>query len=99
MSADEVETKARTMGWLPKEKFKGPESSWVDAEQYVKRGEEILPILKANNDKLVQRVTQTETANNELREQLQAATEAIEELKSFNSTLNKDVYKRQVCGV
>lgn len=46
-----VEDRARDMGWRPKEEFKGDESRWVDAETFVKRGEEILPILKANSRK------------------------------------------------
>lgn len=46
-----VEDRARDMGWRPKEEFKGDDSRWVDAETFVKRGEEILPILKANSRK------------------------------------------------
>lgn len=43
-----IEDTAREMGWRPKEEFKGDEGKWVDAETFVKRGEEILPIVKAN---------------------------------------------------
>lgn len=46
-----IEDNAREMGWRPKEEFKGPEEKWVDAETFVKRGEEILPILRANSKK------------------------------------------------
>lgn len=46
-----VEDRARDMGWRPKEEFKGEESKWTDAETFVKRGEEILPILRANSRK------------------------------------------------
>lgn len=44
-----VEDRARTLGWRPKEEFKGDESRWIDAETFVRRGEDVLPILKANN--------------------------------------------------
>lgn len=44
-----TEDRARTMGWRPKEEFKGDEGRWIDAETFVKRGEDVLPILKANN--------------------------------------------------
>lgn len=41
-----VEEKARAQGWVPKEEFKGAADRWIDAETFVKRGEEIVPILR-----------------------------------------------------
>jgi hypothetical protein len=90
MSTSESETRARTMGWLPLEKFEGPKERWVDAETYLKRGEEFLPILKANNRKLADQVNNLEQENRSTKEQLKAASEAINELKKFRSTLNKE---------
>lgn len=40
----EVETKARAQGWVPKEEFRGDPSKWRPADEFVKRGEEMLPI-------------------------------------------------------
>ena len=48
----DYEGEAREMGWLPKEEFKGPEDKWRPAEEFVKRGEEILPIVQATNRRL-----------------------------------------------
>lgn len=42
----EAETKAREMGWVPKEQFRGDPDRWVDADEFVKRGENMVPILK-----------------------------------------------------
>ena len=95
MSTNEAETQARAMGWLPKEQFRGPESSWIDAEAYVERGNNIMPILKANNEKLIQRLSQVEAQNAELTATLKASSEAIEELKNFRSTLNKEKVQTQ----
>lgn len=47
--APSVEERAQLMGWRPQAEFKGDKDRWIDAETFVKRGEEILPILKANN--------------------------------------------------
>lgn len=47
-----IEDRALTMGWTPKAQFKGDPDKWVDAETFVKRGEEFLPFLKANNKRL-----------------------------------------------
>lgn len=52
LDAEPVEDKATRMGWRPKDEFKGDDSKWVDAAEYVRRGEEILPIVQANNAKL-----------------------------------------------
>lgn len=50
--AQDVEAKARQYGWRPKEEWKGDDSKWVDAGEFVRRGEEVLPIVKANSAKL-----------------------------------------------
>lgn len=41
------EAEAREDGWCPQEEWKGKPDQWVDAETFVKRGEEIRPILQA----------------------------------------------------
>lgn len=46
-----VEDRAKEMGWRPLSEFKGDESRFVDAETFVKKGEEVLPIVRANAKK------------------------------------------------
>lgn len=41
---DDVESKARLHGWVPREEFKGDPEKWRPADEFVKRGEELLPI-------------------------------------------------------
>lgn len=43
----EVEAKALKMGWTPKDEFKGDPAKWRPAEEFVERGENMLPIVKA----------------------------------------------------
>lgn len=50
--APELLQQATEMGWRPKEEFKGSEEKWVDAKTFVERGEHVLPIVKANADRL-----------------------------------------------
>lgn len=99
MSADAIETEARTMGWAPKEAFLrdklGPESAWLPAAEYIEKGRSIMPILKSNNKKLAAQVDAQGRELNETRQALKAATEAIDELKTFNSTINKERVKGQ----
>lgn len=51
----EAETRARRMGWHPKDEYEASgrdASKWVDAETFIKRGEESLPVLKERLRKL-----------------------------------------------
>lgn len=43
----DVEQKAEKMGWTPKDKFKGDPAKWRPADEFVERGENMLPIVKA----------------------------------------------------
>jgi hypothetical protein len=50
--ARDFDTEARELGWLPKEEFKGDPSRWTDAETFVKKGDEVMPLIKAQNKRL-----------------------------------------------
>lgn len=82
-----AEDRALTMGWTPKDQFKGDPEKWVDAETFVKRGEEFLPFLKANNRRLEQALdrAQKETA---------ALKSSIDEVKQFYSKSEQRAYER-----
>lgn len=82
--AQEVINEAMSQGWVPKDRFRGNESDWVDADVFVKRGREILPILRKNNENLVKDLQNT-------KQQLQEFKEAAEEFKKFQ----KEAYERK----
>lgn len=44
----EIERKARDMGWVPQAEWRGSPDAWRPADQFVKRGEEVLPIVRSN---------------------------------------------------
>lgn len=44
----EIIAKAEKMGWTPKDQFKGDPAKWRPADEFVERGEKMLPILQAN---------------------------------------------------
>lgn len=48
----ELEKEARDMGWRPREEWRGDPDDWRDAEDFVRRGKEVLPIVSAENRKL-----------------------------------------------
>ncbi len=45
-TADEDRERAVRMGWAPLEEFRGGEDRWIDYDEFLRRGEETLPILK-----------------------------------------------------
>ena len=71
-----VVKEAESQGWVPKEKFKGNEADWVDADTFVKRGREIMPILRKNNENLLKDLNYT-------KEQLKQFKQTAEEFKKF----------------
>jgi hypothetical protein len=59
------EAEASKMGWRPQEQFKGSPEKWVDAQTFVERGEQILPIVKAELKKTRAELAEVRTAAQE----------------------------------
>lgn len=92
----EIISRAKEMGWAPKEEWRGNPEQWIDADVFVERGETLMPILKANNRKLTTELQHTRSQLSEAQRIIQANTEAIEELKNFQSTdLRKQVEQQR----
>lgn len=54
----DIEADARKHGWSPLEDFKGDPSRWVDAETFVKRADEVLPLVTKKNKALERELEQ-----------------------------------------
>lgn len=65
---DEYEEKARTMGWVDKDEFKGDESRWTDAKTFVETAENRLPVMKENFTRLEQKYKELAEQNKAMRE-------------------------------
>lgn len=87
-----AEQEARTLGWVPKEEFRGDEERWIDADAFVERGRHIMPILQKNNEKLQQQLRE-ESAK---REKLEAAVKASQESLTAMEEHFTAATKRQV---
>jgi hypothetical protein len=62
------EGEASAEGWAPEAQWKGDPKRWKSAEQFVRDGEKIVPILKSKVDRLDQRVEQLMESNKKLNE-------------------------------
>ena len=99
MNASEVEVKARNMGWLPKEQFKGQADKWIPAETFVERGETFVPYLKANNRKLEGKLNEAVGEIHSLKDMLKSNQEQIDALLAYNSEFNKQRVAEQRKGI
>lgn len=87
--ADEATiAKAREMGWIPRDRFDGDQKDFVDADEFVSRGEKLLPILKANNRKLNTTVRNLSGQVQALGTQLTEAQRQIAEFSKMNLQSN-----------
>jgi hypothetical protein len=77
----DYEAEARQHGWTPQEEFKGDPDRWTDAETFVKRADEVMPLLKKQNSNLKAQIDQLNRTVKRLAKAEQSAYEnAIKEL-------------------
>jgi len=87
-SPSAVEARAKQLGWAPKDQWRGDASKWIDAQEFVDRGENIIPLIKAQNRRLEDELGSTRGELKQLQTQLIASQEAIEALKEVNNASN-----------
>ena len=84
---EEIEAKARTMGWVPEDEWKGtpPPRGFLDAKTFVERGEQVIPILQSQ---LKKRDESVENLQKQLEELKTTA-------KQTNAFLQKQMQKER----
>jgi len=82
----DYEARAREMGHIPKERFKGDPDKWVDAKTFVERAETLLPINKAQLKKF-------EAKNKELTETVETLKQGLDDFKKYHKSDRERVRK------
>jgi len=77
----QVEKEARIFGWVPKEEFRGSDEDWVDADTFVKRGKEINPILRKNNETLLKKLDEKSKEIDSIKESVEDIDDRIDAIK------------------
>jgi len=85
----QVEARARTMGWTPKDRWHGNPANWMDAATWVKRSEHIIPVLRSQTQTLEQQLQAEREARAKLEVDLKGATEAINTLQGFKGEVEE----------
>lgn len=93
-AAPEIQERAVRMGWKGPDKFKGDPARFVDADEFVERGEAILPVVRKELEQ-----TQSELASVKAREaqtqaSLAAAQKAIEEINLRHSVATQKAVEK-----
>ena len=71
-SPPEVKAEAAAMGWIAPEQYRGDPDRFTSAEEYVRRGKEVIPIIRANAKKLEEKLERALAENAELAASLKA---------------------------
>jgi hypothetical protein len=83
----EILAKAEKMGWTPKDQFKGDPAKWRPASEFVERGENMLPIVRAQVKRQEREIADLKAGLRELGEyhnktQQRAYEQALADLKA-----------------
>lgn len=76
-----VQERAEKMGWIPPTRFKGDPERFIDAEEYLERGETVLPIVKEHNRRLEAELAAVRGKATETEKALKAAQTAIAQIE------------------
>lgn len=80
-----TEAEARQMGWAPKAEWRGKETDWKSAAEYVDYGKHVLPILNATNKRLRDELLVQKGQIGELKTLVATSQEAIKNLNEFHT--------------
>lgn len=89
-----VEQEALDMGWIPQDKFRGDPAKWTDAATFVKRGKELLPILRAREQKLTSDLGTMKAQMAEMRSALTESSAALEALTKYHEETAQRAYEK-----
>lgn len=87
----EIETRARRMGWAPKEEFRGDPARWKEAKEFLDRGENELPILRDRYRALEER---SDKEIGGIKKQLDETLGVLKEFRDFSRTAEERAYKK-----
>lgn len=84
MTEKTVDERAYEIGWRPQAEFKGDPEKWVNAAEFLRRGEEILPLVKAENKRLHDKTDTLAAEISRLTAALGEQRKSMDEMARFN---------------
>lgn len=83
----ETEKRAKMMGWVPKESFRGDPERWQPAEKFVARAEELMPIMKTQ-------LRRYEDQISSLRDELDSGRKTMDRIVKVAEKVEQQGYER-----
>lgn len=90
----DVEERARTMGWVPQDEFKGDPEKWTSAEDYVDKADHIMPIMRAQNRKYEEELKAKSIGWKKTEEELAALKKTVANIVRVNTKVSEREYER-----
>lgn len=90
----EVIEKAKRMGWIAPEDFKGDNGKFVPADEFVKRAEDLMPIMKSQLRKYDEKVQRYESEITGLKSSLESQKKTTEKLVKMSKTVSERAYEQ-----
>lgn len=84
-----LEAEAREMDWVPEAEYKGKPGTWKDAKAWVDYGRQVLPIVRATNDRLKAQTSAQAREIAELKQLVGTNAETMKELQAFHEAQTK----------
>lgn len=85
--ASDAEARARRLGWVGQDEFRGDPSRWRPADEFLRRGEELLPVALENNRKLQDQLERMSTKMADIEK-------VSSEFRDFASKAEERAYKQ-----
>ena len=90
LSPPEMQAKAAAMGWIAPEHYRGDPERFITAEEYIRRGEEVIPIIRANAKKLEEKLEASARKNAELESALREVNANMAEFTQAQKEMMKE---------
>lgn len=98
-SSPGMEAKARDMGWVPQDEFRGNPDNWRPADEFVKRGEEFLPFIKKDRDKFREKADGLEARLEKLESDHAQKLERLEHMSNVGIQELRSQYESQFAAL
>lgn len=90
-----IETEAKSMGWAPKNQWRGNPDAWQDADKFVERGKTFVPFLQHERKKLRGELSTRDAEITALREQNAQIKTQLDGITAFNAEMAQDRQDRR----
>lgn len=89
-----IEDRARRMGWSDEDSFRGPSHKWVPADEYVRRAEEEMPVLRSQLRRFEEIAARDESDKAHLKKELAAIRDDFKAFHEHSRNAEERAYAR-----